>query len=260
MKVPKAYNNASVLLLFCCLLLACTSTRAQPKIIIKLDDLGSKNGVSTAAPVLDDLLNRKIKAALGVIANRLDKTAPQAYAKYLNATSNKGEKLFEIWHHGFDHSNNNPPNNNREFDGTSYDFQSDHFNRADQLVLKLLGVQMHTFGSPYNAIDSNTKKMIGKNPNYKVFLLSGGKSETVNGVLYMNNRVNMESATGKVNYDYFVTQYQKLKGKYPDYIVLQGHANQWDAARLAEFNKILDFLIAEKCEFVLPYDYYLSIK
>jgi peptidoglycan/xylan/chitin deacetylase (PgdA/CDA1 family) len=206
---------------------------------MKLDDLGSKNGVSTAAPVLDDLLSRKIKAALGVIANRLDKTAPQAYSKYLNATNNTEEKLFEIWHHGFDHSNNNPPNNNREFDGTSYDFQSDHFNRADQLVLKLLGVQMHTFGSPYNAIDSNTKKVIDKNPNYKVFLLSRGKSETVNGILYMNNRVNMESATGKVNYDYFVTQYKKLKGKYTNYMVLQGHANQWMRPGLPSLTRYL---------------------
>jgi peptidoglycan/xylan/chitin deacetylase (PgdA/CDA1 family) len=233
---------------------------AQPHIIIKLDDLGTKNGVCPAAPVLDILLKRKIKASIGVIALRLDSTALTTLKKYTDATNDNGEKLFEVWNHGYDHSNSNPPANNREFAGTGYGFQFTHFAFADERVKKLLGLQMHTFGSPYNATDSNTLKVVEKNKMYKVFLLNGGKSEFTNGVLFMNNRVNMESATGQVNYDFFVTQYQKLKIKYPDYMVLQGHPHLYDAAKQAEFNKIIDFLISQKCEFVLPYDYYLSLK
>lgn len=242
------------------LLIVAVQAIAQPKIILKLDDLGSKNGLSTAAPVLDLLLQRKIKVAIGVIASHLDGTAKQAYAKYINATNDKGEKLFEIWSHGYDHSNNNPPNKNQEFNGTSYEFQLDHFNRADQLVKNVLGVQMHTFGAPYNASDSTFNKVISQNSNYKVFLLSNMKTKETNGVANFNNRVNMEISTGNVNYDNLVAEYQKLKSKYPDYMVLQGHANQWDAARLTQFSQILDYLIAQKCEFVLPYDYYLSTK
>jgi len=247
-------------LFIACLSLLTGLTMAQPRVIIKLDDLGSKDGVTKAAPVLDLLLARKIKASFGVIAKNLDKTAPDVYAKYINAKNDKGEPLFEVWSHGYDHSNNNPPNNNPEFKGTGYVFQDEHFNRADREVLNKLGVQMHTFGSPNNATDSNTLKVLALNKNYKVIMLDGSPSGLRNGILFMNNRLNMESATGQVNYDYFVTQYQKLKTKYPDYIVMQGHPNQWDAARLAEFGKILDFLIAEKCEFVLPYQYYLKVK
>ncbi|MES2276677.1 MAG: DUF2334 domain-containing protein [Bacteroidota bacterium] len=231
---------------------------AQPKIIIKLDDIGVKNNSCKASPVIDVLMKRKIKAGLGVIANNLDSTALNVFAKYLKATDAHGDKLIEIWHHGLFHTANNPPNNNREFEGTTFEFQLEHFNRADQLVLKYLGVQMHSFGAPYNASDANTNKVIAANPNYKVFMLNNIKEAELNRVANYNNRVNMESATGMVNYDYFVTQYEKLKDKYPDYMVLQGHAMQWDAAKIAEFNKILDFLIAQKCEFVLPYDYYLA--
>jgi peptidoglycan/xylan/chitin deacetylase (PgdA/CDA1 family) len=252
----KAYKFYSVLFIYG--LLTCPDVFAQAKIIIKLDDIGIKNNSCKASPVIDVLQKRKVKAALGVIANNLDSTALNVFSNYLKATDAKGNKLFEIWHHGLYHSNNNPPNNNREFDGTSFEFQQEHFNRADQLVLKYLDVQMHSFGAPYNASDANTNKVIAANPNYKVFMLTNMKEPEVNGVMNLNNRINMESATGVVNYDYFIDQYQKFKDKYPDYIVLQGHPMQWDAERIAEFNKILDYLVAQRCEFVLPYQYYLS--
>ncbi|NNU33856.1 hypothetical protein HK413_06310 [Mucilaginibacter sp. S1162] len=105
------------------LILTIGSAIAQPRIIIKLDDPGSRNGRSSAAPVIDILVQRKIKAGLGVIAAQLDSTAGIAYDKYLITTNDKGEKLFEIWNHGFDHSNKNSPDNKMEFNGTGYDFQ-----------------------------------------------------------------------------------------------------------------------------------------
>ena len=176
--------------------------------ILKLDDLGSKNGICTAAPVLDYLLSMKIKTAIGIIADRLDNSALKAYSKYIDANNDRGEHLFEIWHHGLTHTNNNPPDGaKREFDGTGYQFQKQHFNKADSIVKNLLGVQMHTFGSPYNAVDSNTSKVIYKNANYKVMLLDGKKTNTENGILHMNNRVNMEVATGVPNFEQFVIQY-----------------------------------------------------
>lgn len=240
------------------LLLLMYKAQAQPKIILKLDDIGVKNNVCKASPVIDLLLQRQIKAGLGVIAINLDSTALHVFAKYLNATDANGSKLFEIWHHGLYHSNNNPPNNNQEFKGTTFTFQQEHFERADDLVRKYLGVQMHSFGAPYNASDDNTNRVIAANSNYKVFMLNNMIEPEINGIANFNNRVNMESATGMVNSTYFIDQYQKLKSKYPDYMVLQGHPNQWDAAKIAEFSKVLDFLIEQKCTFVLPYEYYLS--
>ncbi|MBC7398434.1 MAG: DUF2334 domain-containing protein [Mucilaginibacter sp.] len=236
------------------------SAIAQPRIIIKLDDLGSRNGRSTAAPVIDILVQRKIKAGLGVIAAQLDSTASVAYNTYLAATNDNGEKLFEIWNHGFNHSNNNPPNNNAEFKGTGYEFQKDHLIKSQARVKKLLGVTMHTFGAPYNASDSITNKVLGEQGDYRVFLFGNITANLPAAIKNYNNRVEMEITTGQVNYDHFVADYKKYKSKYKDIMVLQGHPNMWDAARLVEFNKILDYLIAQKCKFVLPVDYYLKGK
>ncbi len=242
------------------LVLSGTTIIAQPRVMLKLDDLGSRNGRSTAAPVIDILVQRKTKAGLGVIAAQLDSTAGIAYGKYLTATNDKGEKLFEIWNHGYNHSNNNPPANSMEFKGTGYDFQKDHLAKAQARVKQLLGTTMRTFGSPYNASDSVTNIVIKEQGDIKVFLFGSFKTDEVPGVKNYNNRVEMEITTGQVNYDHFVADYQKYKGRYKDNMVLQGHPNMWDAARIKEFNKILDFLIAQKCEFVLPYEYYLATK
>jgi peptidoglycan/xylan/chitin deacetylase (PgdA/CDA1 family) len=242
------------------LILSVSASFAQPGIIIKLDDLGSRNSHSTAESVIDLLVQRKIKAGLGVIAAQLDSTAGTAYGKYLAATNDKGEKLFEIWNHGFNHSNKNPPANNMEFKGTGYDFQKEHLAKAQARVKQLLGITMRTFGSPYNASDSVTNTVIKEQGDIKVFLFGSFKTDEIPGVKNYNNRVEMEIITGQVNYDHFVADYQKYKNKYKDNMVLQGHPNMWDASRIAEFNKILDFLIAQKCEFVLPYDYYLATK
>lgn len=231
------------------------AVRAQAVIILKLDDLGSKNNLSNAAPVLDVIVSRKIKASIGVIAARLDSTAATAYKKYIRATDDKGDKLFEIWNHGYDHSNNNPPDKNAEFKGTGLAFQQEHFSKAHQRVKDLLGIEMHTFGAPFNSTDSVFNQVIGQHPTYKAVFFASVKPTGVKGLMALDNRVNMESATGVVNFDYFFTQYESFKNTYSDYMVLQGHPNQWDAARIAEFNKIADFLISKKHQFALPFEY-----
>lgn len=248
-----SFKSIIVASLFCILPFA--TVRAQAVILLKLDDLASKNSMSSAAPVLDVLVARKVKASIGVIASRLDSTAGTAYKKYIRATDEKGGKLFEIWNHGYDHSSTNGPDKNPEFKGTGYAFQKEHFDKADQRVKQLLGIDMHTFGAPFNASDSTFNKVIGEHSKYKAVFFSSIKPVGVKGLMNLDNRVNMESATGMVNFEYFLTQYENFKGQYHDYMVLQGHPNQWDAAKLAEFNKIIDFLIAQHHQFGLPYAY-----
>jgi peptidoglycan/xylan/chitin deacetylase (PgdA/CDA1 family) len=226
---------------------------AGPKIILKLDDLAVKNGLCKFAPTLDYLLKKQIKAGLGAIANRMDNTALNTLSPYLNAINTNGEKLFEIWNHGLDHVN-------PEFKGTPYQYQKDHFEEADKLVSKLLGVQLHSFGTPYNASDSVTCKVISENQNYKVFMFARITAPASSGIFNLDNRVNMENGTGNPEYDFFVKNYNKFKGRYSDYMTLQGHPNQWTPETLGQFKKIIDFLISEGCEFVLPYDYVMNLK
>ena len=225
---------------------------AQPKIVLKFDDIGVTNHVCKASPVMDYLLQREIKASYGVIAKKIDNTALATLSKYIQAENSKGEKMVEFWHHGFDHSNNNPPNNKKEFSGTSYEFQKKHFNDADQMVLRELGVQMITFGAPFNVADSTTLKVISENSNYKLIFFSGLTISTYPEITGLNNRVNLEKGVGNPNYEYFVSQYEKNVGFQKSFMVLQGHPNNWTEQQFNEFIKVIDFLVQKRCEFILP--------
>jgi peptidoglycan/xylan/chitin deacetylase (PgdA/CDA1 family) len=207
-----------------------------------------KKGICDFTPTLDYLLQKQLKAGLGAVANRMDTTSKTTLNSYLNATNARGEKLFEIWNHGFDHVR-------PEFQETGYDYQKVHFEEADHLIKKQLGIQMQTFGAPYNACDSVTNKVISENPNYKVFLFNSLKQNPRNGITYLDHRVNMENGTGNPEFSYFIENYTKSKGKYTDYMILQGHPNKWTPEILEQFKKIIDFLILEGCEFVLPNEY-----
>lgn len=226
---------------------------SAPKIILKLDDLSVKNGLCQCSSVFDFLVQKQLKASFGIIANRNDNTTLIKLNPYLQAKNAKEERLFEIWHHGFDHSKT-------EFKDSTYEFQKAHFENADKLTKKLLDIQMHSFGAPYNATDSITERVFSENKNYKIFIFSSLKKHEKSNILYLDNRVNMENGTGKPEYDYFLGNYAKVKSKYTDYMVLQGHPNLWSPEKLEQFRKIIDFLISEGCEFVTPYEYYLSKK
>jgi len=77
------------------------------------------------------------------------------------------------------------------------------------------------------------------------------------GFLSLNNRVNMESSTSNPDFAYFVTNYNTYKNTYKDYMVLQGHPNGFSASSFENFKLVTEFLLAEGCEFVKPYELYL---
>ncbi|MEI8086554.1 MAG: T9SS type A sorting domain-containing protein [Paludibacter sp.] len=229
------------------------------KIILKLDDLGVLNSVFAAAPVWDYLSANKIKWGAGAIANRFDNSSSAVLSPYLNTVNEVGDTLIEVWNHGYDHSSNSSTGI-YEFSGASYADQKLHFENATAAIKTYLGVQMHSFGTPYNASDAITNTVIGENSNYKVMMFSDVKSVT-NGITYLDNRVNMESATGNPEYSYFVTNYYANKNTYSNYMILQGHPNYYlsGSSNLEQLKLIVQFLISEGVEFVRPYDYYRSL-
>ena len=225
---------------------------AAPKIILKLDDLRiSKNGSASSA-TLDYLRFKGIKAGFGIIANGIDETALSFLTPYINASNAKGEKLFEFWHHGYDHKK-------PEFKTTDYDYQKLHFEKADSLFENRLGIKMHSFGAPFNASDSITLRVMSENPKYKVIMLGSIVPALSSGILNLNQRVNLELSPGVPDSAYFVTNYLAIKSKYSNYMVVQAHPPYFKPERLEEFKKVIEFLIREGCEFVLPYEYFKTI-
>ena len=242
----------------CLLAILLNSITAAPKIILKFDD--SKISASykvSASALIDNLIKKEIKASFGVITLNVDNTASVLLSSYLNTTDTNGDKLFEIWHHGLDHSNTPT----FEFRGSAYTFQKNHFNMGDSIIKYNIGVQSHTFGAPYNANDASTIQVLNEKTNYKVmfFPSSDAIPAASTGIISLLNKVDIESATGTPDYNVFLTNYNKYKSTYTDYMVLQAHPNWWPTAKIDIMNQIIDFLIAEGCEFVLPYDYYNSL-
>jgi peptidoglycan/xylan/chitin deacetylase (PgdA/CDA1 family) len=243
-------SSISILLIFFCLISNYAFT--APKIILKLDDLRATNESDKSARTLDFLVQRNVKAGFGVIANSLESNTFKNLLPYIKATNASGESLFEIWNHGYDHAC-------PEFSNRTYDYQETHFEQADQLIFKLLGIQMHSFGTPCNKSDTLTNGIISQNPNYKVFLFSSVKPANTTDVLYLNNRVNIEISAGVPDSAYFVTNYLKSLDKYSDYMVLQAHPPMFTPAAFVEFKKCIDYLIKQDCEFVTPYEYYTLV-
>ncbi|MDD2798598.1 MAG: T9SS type A sorting domain-containing protein [Bacteroidales bacterium] len=229
-----------------------TTRKSNLKILLKLDDLQSKGGTCATIPVLSFLESKQVKAGFGAIAIKFDAAALNVLKSYIDAKKDDGDQLFEIWNHGLEHVTD-------EFSGRTYDYQKSNFDHATQLIKSLLNVQMRTFGTPYNKSDAVTNTVVSEDPNYKVFLLGSTSPAASTGIINLTKRVNMESATGDPTFAYFMTNYEAKKGSYKDYMILQGHPNQWTEAEIEEVNQIIQFLASEGCEFVLPYDYYRSL-
>lgn len=227
-----------------------TTSFAAPKIILKLDDFEAKNNSCLSIPTMDYLISMQIKASFGAIAGRFDATSTNLLSPYLSATNSNGEKLFDIWNHGLYHTTT-------EFT-SSYADQKNHFDSATMLIKRYLGVQMRSFGSPYNASDATTVQVISEDTNYKVIMFGDVTPDASTGIINLTHRVNMENGTGNPQYDYFVTNYNN--STYTDYMVLQGHPKYWGTAELDQFKQIVQFLISKGCQFVQPYEYYLSVK
>jgi peptidoglycan/xylan/chitin deacetylase (PgdA/CDA1 family) len=240
----------------------CGSTiNAQPKIIIKLDDLEAKqSSIDACIPTFEYLVSNEIKAGWGVMRfGNATENHIKILKNYVAKTNPKGEALFELWHHGLDHTRDNPLGP-WEFSGTSYAYQKSHFDSASRILKNKLGVTARTFGAPYNQTDATLHQVMSEDSNMKVILFAQQSPSAASGILNLSNRVNMESSTGVVNYDYFVGNYNAKKSIYKNYMVLQGHPPQWTTDSLKnEFKKIITFLRAEGCEFITPFGYYCLV-
>ena len=144
-----------------------------------------------------------------------------------------------------------------EFSGTTYAFQKAHFDSATNVIKSKLGIQMHSFGAPYNQNDTTCLRVISEDTNYKVIMYSQVAVSPTAGYKNLSNRVYIESATGVPDSAYFMNSYNSLKNTYTDYMVMQGHAYAWTtAAKQAEFQKIVNYLISQNVKFTTPYEYY----
>jgi peptidoglycan/xylan/chitin deacetylase (PgdA/CDA1 family) len=225
---------------------------STPCIVLKLDDMFVQDG---RVPERWERLarfaeERNTPFSSGLICNSLEGDHPAYFAelKRLAATGR-----VEFWHHGYDHAQWPEGDRTlREFSNTSRAHQQDHFDRATKLAKEKLDLTFTTFGAPFNATDATTAEVLAGAPEIRVWLYGDTALPAGKFIARRPGPANIEAPVHKPNYDAFVTGYESGRLAEQPYLVLQGHPVSWDEAAFAEFVRIIDFLAAQGCAFVLP--------
>jgi peptidoglycan/xylan/chitin deacetylase (PgdA/CDA1 family) len=227
--------------------------KKPPKIVLKLDDFVPVKG--NVHPkwikVADFAEARKIKVTFGIIGKKLTEECGE-FAKWTKARHDDGK--IEFWHHGWNHGERKD-NGKRvmEFNGEPYEFQKQHMTDTNTLAREKLGFAFVSFGAPFNATDETTSKVLSEDPDIKVWMYGDEKNPGGKKVLERSYSVSIESPTLIPNYGAFLEGYAHNRGA--EYFVLQGHPTGWSDERWDQFVKIVDFLIAQKAEFVFASDF-----
>ncbi|MCU0414968.1 MAG: DUF2334 domain-containing protein [Ignavibacteriaceae bacterium] len=221
-------------------------------VILKADDMicDGNNEVSPAwRKFTDYIISKKIKTSIGLIGNSLE-SGNEAYFAYLKSLSVSG---IELWNHGYDHEIRYLEGSGYtwEFKNKPYEYQKEHLNKTQLLAYTTLGLILHTFGAPANALDSTTLKLINETADIKVWFF-GMKTDSK---LVILRNIELEYPTGKPDFEKFVVNY---RSDY-DCIPVQIHPNSWTDSSFSEFEKMTDFLIGKGVTFINPYEYYILL-
>lgn len=218
--------------------------KAAPKIVVKLDDFKPVRGAVHARwkRVADFAADRKIKVGFGIICAGM---ADQDGEFFAWTKQRHSSGAIEFWFHGWDHSQEGKL---MEFSGRPYDYQKQHVADSQRVAREKLGFAFKSFGAPFNATDATAAKVIGEDPDLAVWMY--GSPGQTGGKLALERcyAVSLESPTLIANYGAFIEGYAHNRGA--PYFVLQGHPAGWGDDRFEQFEKIIDFLLTQKVEFV----------
>lgn len=226
--------------------------KQPPKIVIKLDDFGATNGKVHPRwlKVADFAKSRNIKVTFGIIATRMTEDCPE-FVQWTKEQHAAGR--IEFWSHGWDHAERTADGKRfMEFSGESYEHQKQHMADANKLAREKLGFAFTSFGAPFNATDANTVKVLAEDPDITVWMYGDPGNPAGKKVLERSYAVSIENPTFIPNYGAFLEGYAHSRGA--EYFVMQGHPAAWSDERWDQFVKIVDFLIAQKAEFVFASD------
>lgn len=224
-------------------------------VILKFDDVKMWSYDGGFRDVKEYLDSVGVVGSFGVIANELedqsgvDKTGLYNFIKECEADGH------EIWHHGYLHTV-------EEYStATSADMLT-NFKKANDLVLKKTGIQMKTFGSPYNNASQTAIDMIANNfPGYKTFMYVSTNRTFPSGAINYSNYVTVETTTAEPSYELFLQNYAGHEND--DYILIQIHP--WNCTtekvtQLTAVKNIVQYLKNRNCEFMTPYEYHERLK
>ncbi len=219
-------------------------------IVLKADDLLTDGSGELPKPFrrfFAFLKDRKLRAGVGLVGNSLESARP-GYAQEIRAAIADG--TIEVWNHGYTHGHSVEPRSGEqwEFRNTPLDFQVVHLRRTQSLARKQLGVTLRAFGAPFNEIDSTTVAALRAVPDISIWLYGASGA----GKIVFPKGTGVENPSFNPVFDYFRQLYDPAAAL----LTLQIHPGGWDDARWMEFEKVIDFLVAQGATFTTPSGYY----
>ncbi len=221
-------------------------------VILKADDFVYESGRATGIPAgwqlyFDYICVHRLATSVGVIGHRVAEAPPEFFPR-LVALTQTGR--IEFFNHGWTHAIgflNDRGEICSEFFNRPYEEQRDHLRATQSMMRERSGIVLHGFGAPGNAIDASTLRLIDETDDIVYWLYgdSTSRKQVLRRVADIENDHNVP------DYATFVATYK------PDAecIVYQVHPWFWTAARLAEFAKCIDDLVAAGVTFMLPSEY-----
>lgn len=215
-----------------------------PVLMLKLDDLTKVTPRWKKAA--EFIASEGLKANFGIINSPLEQPDPELDA-FVKKYSESG--TIEFWSHGYDAKALHDKDHKGEFDGTGYDYQLHSLTRAQEISKARFGLEYEAFGPHYSGVDADTFKALEQCPGIKVVFFYGPKAPATTTKIIIERRMELEKPIFHPNPDEVKARFEATHTKY-DYYAIQGHADQWDDARFADFQKAVRYLKDQGCRFM----------
>lgn len=221
-------------------------------VVLKADDLVYVPGTIFPAnwnKYFELLDSMKIKGTAGIIGNSLE-NAPQAYYDKIKFYYKKG--FVEFWNHGYTHElsgRNSKGEVYHEFFNRDIQAQEKNLLRTQELGREKLGITFRSFGAPGNGIDANTRLLIDRNEDIRMWFY--GDENSVKNILRRTPGCEIEFPVHHPSFSKFSVNY---KNNVP-FLTLQFHPTRWSHQEFNEFRQILIYLQDKHVAFMNPLEF-----
>ncbi|MCH6256178.1 polysaccharide deacetylase family protein [Puniceicoccaceae bacterium K14] len=216
--------------------------------IIKADDI--KGVDERFLRFIETSKNLGIKVSCGIICESLENPKKE-YVEWMLAEQKQG--FVEFWNHGWDHKRwNENEETISEFGGSGYAHQKEHFVDSQNAIKRILGQSPISFGSPYNAFDADTKRVISEDESIR--LLFCYRDPNLENVVPAFMALRGEpDGTGNPNAAKFIDSYNQKNDI--TFSAIQFHPANFDDQDFVEYEKTITFLLEKDWVFMLPSEY-----
>lgn len=225
-----------------------------PVVMLKLDDVTRVTPRWKRAAAF--IAAEGLKANFGIINSPLESEDP-ALTAWVKEQVASG--VIEFWHHGYDAKYPHDKEHKGEFEGSGYELQLKALQRGQELAKLRFGFEYAAFGPHWSGTDADTDRALEQIPGIKAVWFYGPKKGSTSTKILIERRMELEVPLFKPNPAEVQKRFEAVRGKF-DYLALQGHADQWDDARFADFQTAVRYLKAQGCRFMTVSEWLASRK